>query len=207
MRRQMIAQLRQYGITDERTLSAMMAVPRHFFFEKAFLEKAYENLAFPIGEDQTISQPYTVAYQTQLLQLQPAETVLEIGTGSGYQAAVLAAMGARVVTVERNRNLSEQAKQLLVRMGYTNVIHLFADGYEGAPTFAPFDAIIITAAAPYIPPTLLDQLRIGGRLVAPVGDEHQQQQMCHLLKVDTQRYQTTYGAWFRFVPMLKGKIF
>ena len=206
MRRKLINALRREGIEDERILTAMLQVPRHFFFEKAFVEKAYENIAFPIGENQTISQPYTVAYQTQMLQVKPGDVVLEIGTGSGYQAAILAALGAKVVTIERNRKLHEHAKQLLVEMGYNNIIHLFGDGYEGSPNLAPFNGILITAAAPYVPPALLNQLAIGGRLVAPVGNEQHQQMWC-IEKLDNQNYNTTKGEWFKFVPLLKGKVF
>lgn len=206
MRRKLIDVLHREGIEDERILTAMQRVPRHFFFEKAFVEKAYENIAFPIGEDQTISQPYTVAYQTQLLQIKPGDVVLEIGTGSGYQAAILATLGAKVVTIERNRKLHEHAKKLLVEMGYNNIIHLFGDGYEGSPNLAPFNGILVTAAAPYVPPALLDQLAIGGRLIVPVGNEQHQQMWC-IEKLGSQNYETTKGEWFKFVPLLKGKVF
>lgn len=204
MRRRLIDTLSNERSFSPAVLEAMLKVPRHFFFEKAFVEKAYENRAFPIGEEQTISQPLTVAYQTDLLQIESGMTVLEIGTGSGYQACILAAMGAIVYSIERNRKLHNQARHLLHRMHYDDrITTLLGDGYEGALQYAPFDRILVTAAAPNIPTTLVEQLKIGGRLVVPVGNS-EEQEMTLLIKTDNEHTeQHTYGK-FRFVPMLKG---
>jgi protein-L-isoaspartate(D-aspartate) O-methyltransferase len=205
MRRKLLSEIEQQGITNERVLTAMLAVPRHVFFEKAFLEKAYENVAFPIGEGQTISQPYTVAYQTQLLDANKGDKILEIGTGSGYQACILAEMGARVISIERNRKLHDKAKEMVKQLGYSSITLTFGDGYEGAPIYAPFDKILVTAAAPEIPPKLLDQLKIGGILVIPVGSENTQV-MLRITKLADNDFKEEKGQLFKFVPMLKGKI-
>ncbi|OWY25116.1 protein-L-isoaspartate(D-aspartate) O-methyltransferase [Sphingobacteriales bacterium UPWRP_1] len=205
MRRKLLRELAQEGITDRRVLDAMFVVPRHLFFEKAFVEKAYENNAFPIGEGQTISQPYTVAYQTQLLNVQATDKVLEIGTGSGYQACVLAEMGARVITIERNHKLFEKARQLIAQLGYQNITVVFGDGYEGAPVYAPFDKILVTAAAPQVPPKLFEQLKTGGVMVIPVGNDDSQN-MLKITKLSETDYKEETGPMFKFVPMLKGKI-
>ena len=204
MRRRLVDLLRHQGIQDERILDAINQVPRHFFFEKAFVEKAYENKAFPIGESQTISQPYTVAYQTQLLRIKKGEKVLEIGTGSGYQAGILAVMGARIVTIERNQKLYLRAKKLLSVLTKRPIITLFGDGYHGAPNYGPFDKIIVTAAAPYVPPILIDQLKIGGIMVIPVGN-NQVQNMLKITKTSETDYHKEVRQEFRFVPMLKGE--
>jgi protein-L-isoaspartate(D-aspartate) O-methyltransferase len=205
MRRRLVEQIAAEYPFSSQVLEAMLKVPRHFFFEKAFVEKAYENNAFPIGEEQTISQPFTVAFQTELLQVDSGMQVLEIGTGSGYQACILAAMGAKVYTIERNKKLYEKALYLLNRINYKHPITaLLGDGYEGAIKYAPFDRILATAAAPEIPQNLLAQLKIGGRLVAPIGSEVQE--MTLLIKhSDTEIEEIKYGR-FRFVPMLKGVV-
>lgn len=204
MRHRLVKTLHKEGITSEKVLNALLNVPRHFFFDNAFLEKAYENKAFPIGEGQTISQPYTVAYQTQLLDVQVGDKILEIGTGSGYQACILAQMGAKVFTVERQFKLYKKTKQLLKDIGYYQVSVNFGDGYQGLPLFAPFDKIIITAAAPEIPTQLLKQLKIGGKMVVPLGATVQQ--MILITKTEQDAYQTQEGHRFRFVPMLKGTV-
>ncbi|MCB9285559.1 MAG: protein-L-isoaspartate(D-aspartate) O-methyltransferase [Lewinellaceae bacterium] len=202
MRRKLVDSIRRRGISDERILSAMEAMPRHFFLEKAFEEKAYEDTAFPIGCDQTISQPYTVAYQTALLEIQKREKVLEIGTGSGYQAAILALLGARVFTIERQEILYLRTRELLSRLGLRNVRCYFRDGSKGLPEFAPFDKILVTAAADAVPQSLLDQLAIGGMLVIPVGTEIQR--MERITRVGESEYKTEQFDHFRFVPFLKG---
>ncbi len=208
MRLKLVEELALNGIKDERVLEAINKVPRHFFFDNAFVEKAYENKAFPIGEQQTISQPQTVAYQTQLLEIKKGDKVLEIGTGSGYQACILAVMGARVITIERNKKLHLRTKKLLPQLTKRPIIQLFGDGYFGAPTYGPFDKIIVTAAAPYIPPLLLDQLRIGGIMVIPVGTEKEDwQSMLKITKTAEDAFDKQVHFKCKFVPMLKGKQF
>lgn len=204
MRGKLVEGLREKGITDERVLQAMETVPRHFFMDTAFDDIAYEDRAFPIGEQQTISQPYTVAYQTQLMEIKPFDKVLEIGTGSGYQACILAAMGARVFTIERQRKLYEAFNKHFRRADYATVKSFYGDGYEGLPTYAPFDKIIVTAAAPYIPEKLIEQLRIGGFMVVPVGGK-EGQRMFRLVKTGTADYDREVYDNFSFVPMLGGK--
>ncbi len=204
LRKKLIDLLREKGITDERVLQAMNAIPRHFFLDSAFDEIAYEDRAFPIQEGQTISQPYTVAYQTQLLQLAPYNKVLEIGTGSIYQATVLAEMGATVYTIERQKKLFEQSKKFVFRDKYPNLKFFYGDGYEGLPTFGPFDKVIITAAAPFIPPKLVEQLKPGGKMVVPVT-EGELQRMLRITKMaDGTCTQEAFDN-FSFVPMLTGK--
>lgn len=205
MRRRMVSELMELGISDSHVLEAMLAVPRHFFFESAFIEKSYENRAFPIGEGQTISQPFTVAYQTQMLDVQPNDRVLEIGTGSGYQACVLAVMGAKVVTIERQKLLYDQVCRLLGAMPASyieNIIPVFGDGYEGAEAYAPFNKILVTAAAPKVPMQLLEQLVVGGIMVVPVGTTTQT--MLKIVKTADKTYCTEQGETFVFVPMLNG---
>src|SRR5580698_3506904 len=170
LRRQLVEVIRQKGITDERVLEAIQQIPRHFFMDSAFDKIAYEDRAFPIGEDQTISQPYTVAYQTQLLEVKPFEKVLEIGTGSAYQASVLAEMGIQLFTIERQKNLFDFNKSFPFLKKYHSIKFFYGDGYEGLPTYAPFDKVIVTAAAPAIPDKLVDQLKPGGKMVIPVGE-------------------------------------
>jgi len=204
MRKKLAEEVHAQGINDERILAAIEKIPRHLFLDDAFVEMAYKNQAFPIGRGQTISQPYTVAYQTELLDLKKGEKVLEIGTGSGYQACVLAELGAKVYSIERHQALSEKAKKLIVELGY-NVRCIYGDGFLGFPALAPFDKIIITAAAPEIPPKLLDQLKIGGIMVIP-KDEEGQQIMLKITKLDDGNLKTERNTYFNFVPMLKGKI-
>ncbi len=197
-------QLREKGITDEDVLDAMNNIPRHFFLDSALDEIAYEDRAFPIGEEQTISQPYTVAYQTQLLMIKPQDKVLEIGTGSVYQASVLAEMGAKVFTIERQKKLFEKTKNFFLKQKYPNLKFFYGDGYEGLPTYAPFDKVIITAAAPFIPPRLIEQLKVGGLMVIPL-DEGAHQRMLRI----THNADGTVGEEafenFSFVPMLSGR--
>jgi protein-L-isoaspartate(D-aspartate) O-methyltransferase len=204
LRKKLVDTVRDKGITDERVLTAIMNIPRHYFLDSAFDKLAYEDKAFPIAEDQTISQPYTVAYQTQLLDLKPFEKVLEIGTGSGYQAMVLAELGVQVYTIERQRKLFDQHKSFILRNKYPNIKYFFGDGYEGLPTYAPFDKIIVTAAAEIIPPKLVDQLKTNGKMVIPVGGPGVQQ-MLRLSKSADGSYDEEVFANFSFVPMLQGR--
>lgn len=204
MRKRLLDELRQKGIHNEQVLQAMYLVPRHFFMDKAFEELAYEDKAFPIDEKQTISQPYTVAYQTQLLDVQPTDKVLEIGTGSGYQAAVLAHLCTRVYTVERRERLFLSAQKMFERMGINYVRSFFGDGIKGLMEFAPFNKILVTAGATEIPQQLLAQLEIGGALVIPVGDDGQQD-MLHITRLSEKDYHTERFDVFRFVPLLHGK--
>lgn len=204
LRKKLIDLLRQKGITDENVLAAMMKIPRHFFLDTALEHIAYQDRAFPIGEGQTISQPYTVAYQTQLLEVSPYQKVLEIGTGSAYQAMVLAEMSASVFTIERQKRLFDQNKNFVLRSKYPLIKFFYGDGFEGLPTFAPFDKVIITAAAPFIPPKLIEQLKPGGKMVIPV-DENGKQKMMRITKnVDGNLDEETFSD-FSFVPMLKGR--
>jgi protein-L-isoaspartate(D-aspartate) O-methyltransferase len=199
--------VRNKGIVDENVLRAIETLPRHFFVPGRGLEyqQAYDDKALQIGSGQTISQPYTVAYQTELLEIQPHDKVLEIGTGSGYQAAVLATMGAEVYTIERHKSLHEETKLLLQYLGLDENIHLYyGDGFEGIPEQSPFDKILITAAAPEVPPKLLAQLKVGGIMVLPLG-EGRTQQMVRITKTGNKDYRTEVFDDFAFVPMLKGK--
>ena len=204
LRKQLVEQLRQKGITDERVLDAIDAIPRHYFLDSAFDKVAYEDKAFPIAEGQTISQPYTVAYQSQLLELKPHEKVLEIGTGSGYQAIVLAEMGAKVYTIERQKKLFDEHRQFSLRKNYPNIKYFYGDGYEGLPTFSPFDKIIVTAAAPYIPPKLVQQLKAGGKMVIPVG-EGGVQRMLRITRNENGSTTEESFDTFSFVPMVEGR--
>lgn len=198
----MVDALRQRGIRDEAVLTALNAVPRHFFLDKAFEEHAYEDKPFPIGNEQTISQPYTVAYMTALLEVRKNDKVLEIGTGSGYQAAILAAMGARVFTVERQEALYAHSKELLKTLGITSVRCFFRDGTKGLPEYAPYDKIIVTAGAPVVPEQLKEQLTIGGVLVIPVGEEVQY--MYRYTRLTQTEFKEEILDAFRFVPFLEG---
>jgi protein-L-isoaspartate(D-aspartate) O-methyltransferase len=204
LRRKLVAVLRDKGITDEKVLAAIENLPRHFFLDSAFDKIAYEDRAFPIGEGQTISQPYTVAYQTQLLEIKPYEKILEIGTGSMYQACVLAEMGAKVFTIERQKKLYEANKAFILCRKYPNIKFFYGDGFEGLPTYAPFDKIIITAAAPFIPPKLIAQLKVGGCMVVPV-DEGNHQRMLRITKLPGGEFEEEAFDNFSFVPMLQGK--
>ncbi len=169
LRKQLVDQINRKGITSRAVLAALNKVPRHLFMDSSFLEFAYEDKPFPIGSGQTISQPYTVAFQTELLEIKKGDKVLEVGTGSGYQACILMEMGARVYTIERQKNLYIKTKSLLLSMGYKPKSMSYGDGYKGLPAYAPFDKIIVTAGAPYVPDELIQQLKLGGYLVIPVG--------------------------------------
>ena len=204
LRKKLLDSLRDKGITDENVLNAMMNIPRHFFLDTALEHIAYQDRAFPIGEGQTISQPYTVAYQTQLLEVSPHQKILEIGTGSAYQAMVLAEMGASVFTIERQRNLFESNKKFVLKSRYPGIKFFYGDGFEGLPTFAPFDKIIITAAAPFIPPKLIDQLKPGGKMVIPLDEDGRQKMMRITKNADGSLDEETFSD-FSFVPMLKGR--
>lgn len=204
LRRQLVSLLRDKGITDEAVLEAINTIPRHFFLDSAFDKIAYEDRAFEIAAGQTISQPYTVAYQTQLLQVKKNDKVLEIGTGSVYQATILAELGARVYTIERQKKLYDLQKEYYFKKKYPNIKFFFGDGFEGLPTYAPFDKVIITAAAPFIPPKLIQQLRTGGMMVIPV-DEGGVQRMLRLTKKEDGTYTEEAFEKFSFVPMLTGK--
>lgn len=205
LRLKLIQELSHKGISDQDVLNAMSKVPRHLFMESGFVTFAYRDQAFPIGSGQTISQPYTVAFQTQLLQVKRLDKVLEIGTGSGYQTAVLIEMGASVYTIERQHDLFTSAQRLFSTLGYKPHI-FFGDGYEGQASYSPFDKIIVTAAAPEVPKKLLQQLKPGGRLVMPVG-ESQSQRMILVEKTGEDSYKQTEHGIFVFVPLLKGKNF
>lgn len=206
LRKKLVNYLRdEKKISDEKVLTAINNVPRHFFLDSAFDKIAYEDRAFPIGEDQTISQPFTVAYQTQLLEITKRDRVLEIGTGSVYQATIIAEMGAWVFTVERQKKLYEKNKHFFFKAKYPNIKFLFGDGFEGLPTYAPFDKIIITAAAPFIPPKLIEQLKVGGKMVIPVDEGDDVQRMLRITKQsDGTLFEESFEQ-FSFVPMLTGK--
>ena len=202
LRKKLIEKLVDRGIRDEKVLSAIDNVPRHLFMDKAFLKFAYVDKAFPIGDNQTISQPFTVAFQTQLLEVKKFDKVLEIGTGSGYQASVLHKMGADVYTIERHKNLYLRSKELLTKLN-CKCMFIHGDGYKGLPQFAPFDKIIITCGAPQIPKDLLLQLKIGGRMVVPVGVDSQKMKL--VVRRDENNYNISEHGDFSFVPMLKNK--
>jgi len=202
-RKKLVEELRKKGIEDERVLLAIGKVPRHFFFDETFWNQAYKDIAFPIGEDQTISQPYTVAYQSQLLHINTGDRVLEIGTGSGYQACILVELGAKVYTIERQEKLYERTCRVLPYMGYKPKFFL-GDGSRGIAKHAPYDKIIVTAGAPTVPDELLKQLKIGGILVIPVGDQ-QSQKMVTVLKVGENDYEKIVLDTFRFVPLVGDK--
>lgn len=205
MRRQLLQTLRTKGIQDEKVLEAMMQVPRHFFLDPALEHIAYEDRAFPIAAGQTISQPYTVAYQTQLLEIQRYDRVLEIGTGSAYQAMVLAELGVRVFTIERQRDLYRHREEHQpFAQKYKSIKYFYGDGFLGLPTYAPFQKVLVTAAAPYVPQPLLDQLQAGGMLVIPVN-EGDAQRMKRIRKMPDGSLQEEILDIFRFVPMLEGK--
>ena len=199
LRNKLVKKLRLKGILDERVLEAIGKVPRHVFFDDALLSHAYEDKAFPIGEGQTISQPYTVAFQTEKLELKPGEKVLEIGTGSGYQAAVLVAMGAKVYTIEFQRKLYEKTKKFLPQLGY-NPFFFFGDGSKGIPAKAPYNKIIVTAGAPVVPTALTEQLAEGGIMIIPVGDR-EKQKMLKITKKNGNLIKEEYDN-FAFVPLL-----
>ena len=200
LRRKLIDTIKGKGIRDEAVLAAMAKVPRHLFFDNAFLEHAYQDKAFPIGQGQTISQPYTVAFQTQLLDLEPGAKVLEIGTGSGYQASILLEMAAKVFTIEYNKLLYEQTKKFLPKLGYRPIFK-HGDGSLGWPIHAPYDGIVVTAGAPVVPEKLKEQLSLGGVLVVPVGN-NERQQMLKITRVSETEFETEAFDYFAFVPLL-----
>ena len=203
LRQILVDKIRKKGISNESVLNMINEIPRHLFLDNAFVQFAYQDKPFPIGAGQTISQPYTVAFQTQLLELNPYEKVLEVGTGSGYQAAVLIGMEANVYTIERQKELFQKTKEFLPELGY-NCNFYYGDGYKGLEQFAPFDKIIVTCGAPTIPEDLIQQLKVGGRMVAPIG-EGDVQVMNLIEKIsETETKITTHGK-FSFVPMLNDK--
>lgn len=204
LRKKLVDLLRGKGITDENVLAAILNIPRHYFLDTALDNIAYEDRAFPIGEGQTISQPYTVAYQTQLLQVRPMDKILEIGTGSIYQATILAEMGAQVFTIERQKNLFDKTKNYLFKSKYKNLKFFYGDGFEGLPTYAPFDKVLITAAAPFVPLKLIDQMKTGGLMAVPVN-EGDHQRMLRITKRADGSYSEESFSSFSFVPMLGGK--
>ncbi|NNT72932.1 protein-L-isoaspartate(D-aspartate) O-methyltransferase [Flavobacterium sp. IMCC34852] len=203
LRNQLAKQLEEKGITDKNVLEAIKRIPRHLFLDSGFEDFAYQDKAFPIAAGQTISQPFTVAFQTQLLQVKKDDKILEIGTGSGYQTAVLVALGAKVYSVERQNELFKITSALLPKMGIRPKHLSFGDGYKGLPNYAPFDSIIVTAGAPIIPKPLMAQLKIGGRLVIPLGEGEQIMTML-IRKNETQFEKHEFGE-FRFVPLLEDK--
>ncbi len=204
LRKKMVDTIREKGITDETVLNAISMVPRHFFLDSVFEKHAYEEKAFPIGEDQTISHPYTVAYQSQLLQVKPFEKILEVGTGSAYQACVLAELKAKVFTIERQKKLFDSNKEFKFLSTFKSIKQFYGDGYEGLPTYGPFDKILITAAAPYIPEKLIQQLKINGVMVLPLN-EGENQRMHRITKLSDGSLQEEKFDEFSFVPMLLGK--
>lgn len=205
LRQKLVESIRSKGIDDENVLGAIANIPRQLFMDEKLDDQAYVDKAFPIGQGQTISQPYTVAYQTELLQVQPMQKILEIGTGSGYQAAVLAEMGAQLFTIERQKKLFDNNRHFLFLHSYTNIHFHYGDGFEGLPQFAPFDRILITAAAPQIPPKLVEQLAVGGKMVLPLQGEGDYQTMVRLTKQKDGGLDEEVFDMFSFVPMLKGK--
>jgi protein-L-isoaspartate(D-aspartate) O-methyltransferase len=205
LRKKLIEALREKGIQDEEVLRAMGKIPRHYFLDPAFERIAYEDRAFPIAADQTISQPYTVAYQTQFLEVKPFDKILEIGTGSAYQSCVLAEMKAMVYTIERQRKLFQVNNDFFYLKHYPRIKRFFGDGFEGLPSFAPFDKIIITAAAPFVPPKLIDQLKEGGMMVIPVDAESGSVQQMMRITKNQEGYSEEILDNFSFVPMLGGK--
>jgi protein-L-isoaspartate(D-aspartate) O-methyltransferase len=203
LRNQLVSLLQQKGITDKNVLDAISKIPRHLFLNSSFEDYAYQDKAFPIGAGQTISQPYTVAFQSQLLEVKKDDKVLEIGTGSGYQTAVLYAMGAKVYSVERQNELFKKTSVLFPKLGIRPKHLSFGDGYKGLPLHAPFDSIIVTAGAPIIPKPLMAQLKIGGRLVIPLGEDVQI--MTLLIRKNATQFEKHEFGEFRFVPLLEDK--
>lgn len=203
LRQQLVNILKDKGITDNVVLKAVGKIPRHLFMDSSFLDHAYQDKAFPIGADQTISQPYTVAFQSELLQIKRGDKILEIGTGSGYQTAVLCELGAKVYSIERQNELFKKTSKFLPKLGYRAKKLIFGDGYIGLEEEAPFDGIIVTAGAPFVPKPLLSQLKVGGKLVIPVGDDVQVMTM-FTRKGPKQFEQEEFGE-FRFVPLLEDK--
>lgn len=204
MRKKLIEELRVKGIDNESILAVFDVVPRHFFLDNAFAEQAYTNMAFQIGSGQTISHPYTVAFQTKLLDVKKGDKILEIGTGSGFQTSILCELGAKVYSIERHKELHLKAKRILQHLGYRPRLS-FGDGYKGLPSFAPFDKVIITCGAPSVPQELVDQLKVGGVMIIPIG-EGEEQQMKRITKVsETELKEEDFGV-FKFVPMLENRV-
>ncbi|WP_296313849.1 protein-L-isoaspartate(D-aspartate) O-methyltransferase [Winogradskyella sp. UBA3174] len=203
MRQQLVDILTKKGINDNGVLKAIGKIPRHLFMDSGFIDHAYQDKAFPIGADQTISQPYTVAFQSELLQIEQGDKVLEIGTGSGYQCAVLIELGAKVYSIERQQELFKKTSKFLPKIGYRAKKLIFGDGYKGLPDEAPFKSIIVTAGAPFVPNPLLSQLEIGGRLVIPVGDDVQT--MTLFIRKGSKDFEKHEFGEFRFVPLLEDK--
>ena len=203
LRQQLVKVIKTKGIKDENVLKAIGEVPRHLFMDSGFLDHAYQDKAFPIAADQTISQPYTVAFQSELLQVKKGDKILEIGTGSGYQTAVLCQLGAKVYSIERQLELFKKASLFLPKLGYRAKKLIFGDGYKGLQEEAPFDSIIVTAGAPFVPKPLLNQLKIGGRLVIPVGETIQI--MTLFIRTEEREFEQHEFGEFRFVPLLEDK--
>jgi len=203
MRKKLVAILKSKGILDTNVLTAINKIPRHLFMDSGFIDHAYVDKAFPIGADQTISQPYTVARQSELLQLKKGDKVLEIGTGSGYQTAILLEMGLRVFSIERQNELFKKTKLFLPKLGYRPRKLIFGDGYKGLKEEAPYDGIVVTAGAPFVPKPLLAQLKVGGRLVIPVGDKSQI--MTVFTRKSAKEFDKKEYGEFRFVPLLEDK--
>ncbi len=201
LRNQLVKTIKRKGITDKKVLNAISKVPRHLFMDSGFIDFAYQDNAFPIAADQTISQPYTVAFQTELLEIEEGDKVLEIGTGSGYQTAVLIELKAEVYSIERQKELFEKTRKFLPRLGYVAKKLNFGDGYKGWDEYAPFDKILVTAGAPFVPKPLLSQLKVGGRLIIPVGDVVQT--MTLYIRKGEKDFEKHELGEFRFVPMLK----
>jgi protein-L-isoaspartate(D-aspartate) O-methyltransferase len=203
LRQQLVNVLKNKGITNNAVLAAVAKIPRHLFMDSSFLDHAYQDKAFPIAADQTISQPYTVAFQSELMQIKSGHKVLEIGTGSGYQTAVLCELGAKVYSIERQNELFKKTSKFLPKLGYRPKKLIFGDGYIGLKTEAPFDSIIVTAGAPFVPRPLLSQLKIGGRLIIPVGDDVQI--MTLFIRKGPKEFEQEEFGEFRFVPLLEDK--
>lgn len=204
LRKKLVETVRSKGIASKEVLNAIETLPRHFFFESSFLEFAYDDKPFPIGAGQTISQPYTVAFQTELLDVKKGDRILEVGSGSGYQACILAIMGAKVFTIERHKSLYQKTKSFLPTIGFNTIKVFYGDGFAGLPSFAPFDKILITAAVSHIPEKLLEQLRPGGLMVLPLGGENVQAMTVVRKTTEGEIHKEEHGA-FRFVPMLPDK--
>ncbi|RUA09203.1 MAG: protein-L-isoaspartate O-methyltransferase [Flavobacteriia bacterium] len=201
LRNQLVDTIERKGIKDKKVLEAIRNIPRHLFMDSGFIDFAYQDKPFPIAAEQTISQPYTVAFQTELLRVKPKDRILEVGTGSGYQAAVLIEMGAEVYSIERQKELYNKTRKFLPKIGYVPKKLIYGDGYKGLPEKAPYDSIIVTAGAPFVPKALLKQLKINGRLVIPVGENTQK--MTLIIRKSEKEFEKHEFGDFRFVPMLK----